>query len=66
MLAHWYVPGLWGEPTSQTAQCPVWEHGLSLLLTEFGVEGGETGRSRFPPTGPTHGVAGSWSLFVGL
>lgn len=41
VLARWCVPGLWGEPTSQTAECPVWEHGLSLLLTESGVEGGQ-------------------------
>lgn len=66
MLAHWCTPGLWGESASQTAECPVWEHWLSLLLTEFEVKGGKTGRSRFPPTRPTHGVAGIWSLFVGL
>lgn len=28
-----------GQPTSQSAECPVWEHWLSLLLTEFWLRG---------------------------
>lgn len=51
-----------GEPTSQTTECPVWEHGLSLLLTEFGVEGAKQEGAGFRPQGPpTERQAGSRS-----
>lgn len=51
-----------GEPISQAAECPVWEHGLRLLLTEFGVEGAKQEGAGFRPQGPpTEQQAGSRS-----
>lgn len=57
---------LWGEPSSQTAGCPVWEPGLSLLLTKPGVEGTKQEGAGFRPQGPPTSYRAVGSLFTGL
>lgn len=54
----WCVPGLGGQPSSQTAGMP--SLGTMVKCASHRVSGGgdETGRSWFPPTGPTHGAVG--------
>lgn len=58
--------GLWGEPSSQTAGCPVWEPGLSLLLTKPGVEGTKQEGAGFRPQGPPTSYRAVGSLLTRL
>ena len=72
--AHTYVypthagcaPGLWGEPSSQTVECPVWEPWFSLLLTELGAEGTKQEGAGFRPQGPPTSCRAVGSLLEGL
>lgn len=50
--AHRCTPGLWSESSRQIVGCPVWEHWLSLLLTEFEVVGVKQEGAGFRPQGP--------------
>lgn len=58
--------GLWGEPSSQTAGCPVWEPRLSLLLTKPGVEGTKQEGAGFRPQGPPTSYRAVGSLLTRL
>lgn len=60
------APGLWGEPSSQTAGCPVWKPSLSLLLTELEVEGTKQEGAGFRPQGPPTSCRAVGSLLAGL
>lgn len=50
--AHRCTPGLCSESSRQIVGCPVWEHWLSLLLTEFEVVGVKQEGAGFRPQGP--------------